>query len=72
MEVELAKATWFTGNEFTAADIQTNFPVEVSAAEIDLNVNHKNLSAYLDRIHSRPAYQRASECGGEYQVLNRS
>ncbi|RPH64651.1 MAG: glutathione S-transferase [Burkholderiales bacterium] len=64
MEGELAKSSWFAGDEFTAADIQMSFVVEGSAARGGLGTNHPKLMAWLERIHARPAYQRALEKGG--------
>jgi glutathione S-transferase len=69
MEAELGKTTWFAGNEFSAADIQMSFPVEASAARGGLNDSRPKLMDYLHRAHSRPAYRRALERGGEYQLL---
>jgi glutathione S-transferase len=70
MEAELEKSRWFAGNEFSAADIQLSFPLEAAAARAGLNASRPKLMAYLDRIHARPAYQRALERGGEYALLS--
>jgi glutathione S-transferase len=70
MEAELDKSRWFTGNEFSAADIQVSFPLEAAAARAGLDSSRPKLMAYLDRIHARPAYQRALERGGEYALLS--
>jgi glutathione S-transferase len=70
METELQKSRWFAGNEFSAADIQLSFPLEAAAARAGLNASRPKLMAYLDRIHARPAYQRALERGGEYALLS--
>ena len=67
-EAELLKSQWFAGDEFTAADIQMSFPLEAAAARAGLEHGHPNAMAYLDRIHARPAYQRALEKGGPYTV----
>jgi glutathione S-transferase len=69
MEAELGKTTWFAGNEFSAADIQMSFPVEASVARAGLNESRPKLMDYLHRAHSRPAYGRALERGGEYGLL---
>jgi len=69
MEAELAKSTWFAGEEFTGADIQMSFVVEASAARGGLDESRPRLMAWLDRIHARPAYQRALERGGPYELL---
>ena len=66
LEAELNKSTWFAGEAFTAADIQISFVLEASAARAGLDSKYPKLSAFLQRIHARPAYQRALERGGEY------
>lgn len=67
-EDELSKSEWFAGHEFTAADIQMSFPLEAAAARAGLEDGHPKAMAFLERIHARPAYQRALERGGPYQL----
>jgi glutathione S-transferase len=69
MEAELEKSRWFAGNEFSAADVQLSFPLEAAAARAGLDARRPKLMAFLERIHARPAYQRALERGGEYALL---
>ncbi|MGH8560940.1 MAG: glutathione S-transferase [Nevskiales bacterium] len=69
MESELNKHSWFTGEDFTAADIQMSFPLEAAAARGGLDTGYPRLSAFLKTIHARPAYQRALEKGGTYELL---
>jgi glutathione S-transferase len=69
MEGELGKSTWFAGGEFTAADIQMSFPVEAAAARGGLDSSQPKLWAYLQRIHARPAYQRALQKGGPFELM---
>ena len=66
MEAEIAKTGWFAGDEFTAADIQMSFPLEISASRGGLNSAQPKLMDFLQRIHARPAYQRALQRGGVY------
>jgi len=66
LEAELGRSTWFAGEEFTAADVQMSFPVEVSAKRAGLGPGRPRLAAFLQRIHARPAYRRALERGGAY------
>ena len=68
LEAELAKSTWFAGNEFSAADIALSFPIEAAAARGGLAGSRPLLMNYLKQIHARPAYQRALERGGEYRL----
>ncbi len=69
MEAELGKTAWFAGREFTAADIQMSFPLEAAVSRGGLDSKRPKLMAFLDRIHSRPAYRKAIERGGKYQLL---
>jgi glutathione S-transferase len=66
MEAELAKGDWFAGNEFTAADVQMSFPLEAAKSRAGVDASRPRLLRFLDRIHARPAYQRALERGGKY------
>jgi glutathione S-transferase len=70
MEAELGTSEWFAGAEFSAADIQMSFPVEAAAQRAGLNASRPKLMAFLKRIHTRPAYQRALERGGPYSFAN--
>jgi glutathione S-transferase len=69
MEGELASREWFAGPSFTAADIQMSFPLEAAASRGGLDEKRPKLWAWLRRIHARPAYQRALEKGGKYELL---
>lgn len=69
MENELGKAQWFAGNNFSAADIQMSFPLEAAAARAGLE-GRPRMRAFLERIHARPAYQRALEQGGPFDLLS--
>lgn len=66
MEAALGAHTWFAGGEFTAADVQMSFPLEAASSRAGLNASRPRLTAFLDRIHARDAYQRALERGGPY------
>lgn len=69
LEAELEQSLWFVKHEFTAADIQMSFPLEAAAARAGLNESRPNLMRFLDRVHTRPAYQRALERGGAYALI---
>lgn len=69
VEGELGKSPWFAGNELTAADIQMSFPLEAAAARGDALTGRPRIAAFLERIHTRPAYRRALERGGPYELL---
>jgi glutathione S-transferase len=66
VESELGDAQYLAGAEFTAADIQMSFPLEIAAAQKLLNDQQPRLKALIARLHARPAYQRALEKGGPY------
>ena len=68
MEGELGKSRWFAGDDFSAADIQMSFPVEAASARYGSD-DKPNLRAFLQRIHGRPAYQKALEQGGPFDLL---
>lgn len=70
MEGELAKSEWFAGSSFSAADVQISFPLEAAAARGFIGGGKRpKLAAFLQRIHARPAYARALERGGPYELL---
>ncbi len=70
MEGELTRSEWFAGPEFSAADIQMSFPVEAAAQRAGLDASRPKLTAFLKKIHARPAYRRALERGGPYSFAN--
>ena len=70
MEDELGHNGWFAGPEFSAADIQMSFPLEAGAQRGGLDARYPRLTAFLARIHARPAYRRALERGGPYSFVN--
>jgi glutathione S-transferase len=69
-ESELAKAEWFAGAEFSAADIMMSFPAEAAAARADALSGRPKLAAWLERLHAREAYKRAIERGGAYSIIS--
>jgi glutathione S-transferase len=69
MEGELGRHAWFAGATFSAADIQMSFPLEAASARGGLDERRPNLWAFLKNIHARPAYLRALEKGGKYELL---
>ena len=56
---ELAGRDWFAGALFSAADIQMSYPIEAAASRAGLGAKLPRLKAFVDRIQTRPAYQRA-------------
>lgn len=68
VNAELTEHPWFVGNSFTAADIQMSFPLEQAAGGGEVDPKRPAIRDFLDRIHARPAYQKALERGGEYNL----
>jgi glutathione S-transferase len=68
IESELARHAWFAGDEFSAADIQMSFPIEAGQTRGMVDGGRPKLQSFLQRIHARPAYQRALEQGGAFAV----
>ncbi|MFT4064543.1 glutathione S-transferase [Paraburkholderia sp.] len=69
IDKELGATGWFVGHDFTAADVQMSFPLEAAAARSGLQSQLPAIAGFLQRIHARPAYQRALERGGKYDIL---
>ncbi|MDE1148530.1 MAG: glutathione S-transferase [Azospirillaceae bacterium] len=67
MDGELAKAPWFLGDAFSAADIQMSFPVEAALSASEARAAFPHLADFLSRIQARPAYRAAVEKGGPYR-----
>ena len=66
IEAELDAHSWFAGDQFTAADVQMSFPLEIAVTRAGLNASRPKSMAFLERIHARDAYKRALERGGKY------
>ena len=69
MEAQLGERAWFAGEELSAADIQMSFPLEAAEARSSHDTKTPNITAFLEKIHARPAYQRALERGGPYELM---
>lgn len=70
LEAELTARPWFAGAEFSAADVQMSFPLEAAAARGGAMDGHPRIKAFLQRIHARPAYARALQRGGPYDLMS--
>jgi glutathione S-transferase len=68
METELAKSTWFAGDDMTVADLQMSFVLQAAEAYGGLDGTRPHLVAFLRRIEQRPAWLRAIERGGPYHL----
>ena len=66
MEAELGRSLWFAGDELSGADIMMSFPLEAAAQRAGLDGRRPKLMAFLDRVHTRPAFKQALARGGRY------
>jgi glutathione S-transferase len=66
IDSELEKSPYFAGAELTAADIQMSYPMEAIAART--GSAPARVTEWIKRIHERPAYQRAVERGGPWDI----
>jgi glutathione S-transferase len=57
---------FFVGNTLSGADIQMSFVGDM-AKVFDRLQPYPNLSAWVARMHARPAFQRSIEKGGKYR-----
>ena len=65
IDSELALATYFAGATFTAADVMMTFPFTTMRHFLKYDLApYANILAYLQRIESRPAYQKAMALAG--------
>lgn len=69
LEAELGDAPWFGGESPGVADIQLSFPVEAAAARGGLGADRPRLQAFVERVQARPAYRRALDKGGPYELM---
>jgi glutathione S-transferase len=66
VEQSLADHPWFAGDRITAADVMMSFPLEAARSRAGLDKDRPNTIAWLEKVHARPAYQKALEVGGPY------
>jgi glutathione S-transferase len=65
MEDQLLPSGWYVGDSLTGADFMMSFPAE-AAVKSGKAADKPKLTAYVEAIHARPAWQRALEKGGPY------
>jgi len=68
IEAELGLSNWLAGEQLTAADIQMSFPLENGLASLQLQQVCPRIAELLQKMQARPAYQRALEKGGPYNL----
>ena len=65
VEGELGSGPFFTGEEFTTADIMMTFPFTTMRRFLDYDLAPlPNIVAYLKRVEARPAYRKAMTLAG--------
>ena len=65
VDSELAGREYFVESGFTAADVMMVFPFTTMRRYLDYDIApYANIAAYLKRIESRPAYQKAMRLAG--------
>jgi glutathione S-transferase len=65
VDAALKGRDFFVGPSLSGADIQMSFVGELAKVFGKLGP-YANLSAWLERMHARPAFQRSVEKGGPY------
>ncbi len=60
---------FLVGDSLSGADIQMSFVGEVAGA-FGKRAQYPNLDAWTKRLHERPAYKKAIEKGGAYNLAN--
>jgi glutathione S-transferase len=70
IESELGRSAWFAGEEFSAADVVMSFPLEAAAARANAFAGRPRITAFVERIHARPAYRKALARGGPYSYAS--
>lgn len=64
-EETLSGRAWFAGDEFTIADIQMAYPVEVGVSRFNMGKGHASVHRWMKAVRARPAYTRALDAVGE-------
>jgi glutathione S-transferase len=66
VESALAGREWLVGDDLTGADIQMSFVGEIAKAQ--RGASYPNIVGWVDRFQARPAYRRALQKGGPYNL----
>jgi glutathione S-transferase len=68
IDAELAKSAWLAGDALSGADVMMSFPLEAVLARAGGD-RFPRIAAYVKKIEARPAYKRALERGGPFELL---
>jgi glutathione S-transferase len=58
LEAQIAGKTWVIGDAFTLADCAAAPALTYADCVTPIGPEHKNVSAYLDRLRTRPSFHR--------------
>lgn len=64
IDAHLATHTWFAGDAISLADFQMSFALEALFSRSAAASQAPHITAWLERVRARPAWQRAVEKGG--------
>jgi glutathione S-transferase len=67
IEEHLSKNEWFAGSQISGADIQMVFPIDIISGQMDKFLG-EHTRAWLEKVRSRPAYIKALEKGGPFNM----
>ncbi|HCC5835796.1 glutathione S-transferase family protein [Citrobacter farmeri] len=67
IDAHLAERPWFAGEHFSMADIQMSFPLFALLARGGI-ADLPHISAWKKRVEMRPAWQRAIQQGGPFDI----
>lgn len=68
LEQALQGSGHFVGDALTGADILMSFPAQAMASRAD-GATSPALRAFVDMVQARPAYQRALDKGGPFEIM---
>lgn len=71
LESCLAQNSWFAGDRLSMADVQMSFPVMALLARGGIN-DLPHLQAWKKKVEMRPAWQRAIQQGGPFELPGES
>lgn len=68
VEEELAKSSWFCGDELTAADIQMSFPLSAALIRAPAEFIGPNIRRFIQQVNENKNYQMAIQKGGAFDL----
>lgn len=69
IEEELGKSKWFAGDEFSAADIMMGYDMYALRSRGGLDDNYPNCQRWIKQMEERPAFKRAMEKNGPFDIM---